>query len=88
MTISIERIEQAAETLEEVSRIYEYSNPQFGEWSASDLRNEIPALREHIEHSEITLEITREVSKLILDGKSVEEALNSVLKDYGLKRYQ
>jgi hypothetical protein len=48
MTLS-ERMRQAAVILEEVSALYDYLNPECGEWSAERLRHEAQVIEKDAE---------------------------------------
>lgn len=88
MTLTPERIRAAAQVLVEVSRIYEFSDPELGEWSASDLLNELPHIEGHLEHDSFVQEIVDHVCDAVMAGANVEDALRSVLGDFDLRRAQ
>lgn len=72
----------AAEVLEKVSRIFEYSDPQLGEWSAADLRAEVKNIAAYIGQSVLRQEIARAVENKVIAGEQVGDAVRAVLVEY------
>lgn len=86
MIVTVDDVLRAADVIERVSQIYDLAPAEHGEWSASDLRNEIPALEAHFAHENMTQRICDEVMELIMAGAKVENALKSVLGEYELRQ--
>lgn len=83
--LTIEQVKQAADVLEEISRIYNY-HPQEGTWSAEELRYEIPHLEEHFQQAEIVQEISDAIADRVLCGDGLEIAVTTVLGGYAIRR--
>lgn len=88
MTLTPERIKAAAQVLVEVSRIYDFADPQLGEWSASDLLSELPHIEGHLEHGSYVQEVVDRVCDAVFAGSNVDDAIRSVLGDFDLRRAQ
>lgn len=86
MTLTPERIKEAAQVLVEVSHLYEIADPQLGEWSARDLLNELPHIEGHLEHDVHVQEIVDRVGDAVIAGANVEDAIRSVMGDFELRR--
>lgn len=87
VSITVEEVEAAAATLEKMSIIYEYGNPELGEWCASDLRHELPAIRAYVEAGGVIGVIVKEVEDLIISGKSIEDSLRTVLRGFDVRSF-
>lgn len=81
----IQQVKDAADLLEELSRLYDLGSPKLVEWSADDLRAEIPHIQDHIDHGRIVQEITDSVRVSVMSGAMVEDAIKSVLAEYEIR---
>lgn len=76
----------AAEVLEKVSRLYEYSDPSLGEWSAADLRAELQHISAHAHQFALRQEIAKAVEDKVIAGERVGDAVRIVLIDFEIRR--
>lgn len=84
MFVTVDEVEKAASVLERVSEIYGLQ-PQFGEWSAADLRAELPYLRElEVQQRELEV-IAKKVENAVFTGLDVVDAVKKVLSDYEVR---
>lgn len=88
MITDIQMVRQAADVLEELSRMYESVTPEIMEWSADDIRAELPHIQDHLDHGKIVQDIARSVMGMVSAGSLVENAVKSVLKDYEMRRVE
>jgi phenylalanyl-tRNA synthetase beta subunit len=83
--ITPEDVVRAAEVLEHVSRLFEFSNPEFGEWSAADLRLELPNIKAYSKQSAFRNDIALIVENKVIAGSQVGDAVRTALIDYRIE---
>lgn len=82
--ITVGEVADAASVLERLSKIYDFGNPEYAEWSASDLRTEI----RHIEEYEAQWMVRERIAEMICDkcgvqdGDYLRDAVLEVLQEY------
>ena len=81
-TITTAEVIAAALTLEKMSKLYEYANPELGEWTASDLRGEIPFIDDLEVQQKARLAIALQVVDKVYAGLDVQDAVTTVLARY------
>lgn len=70
----------ASEVLEQLSAIYGME-PEFGEWSAADIRNEIDAVL-HLNNQEMLWSrVAARIGDYLLDGKGIDDAVMAVFAE-------
>lgn len=67
----------AAEVLEQLSAIYGLE-PEFGEWSAADIRNEIDAVGNLLTQENLWSRVAARIGDYLLDGKDIDDAVMEV----------
>lgn len=82
--ITVGEVADAASVLERLSRIYDFGNPEYAEWSANDLKAEIKHIHEYEEQWLIRERIVELVSEKcgVQDGQYLREALLEILQRY------
>jgi hypothetical protein len=87
--LTVAEVEQAAETLQKVSELYQYGNPEFCEWSKESLLSELPHIKAELEqealHDEITKRLLGVVENPDLDGQ-LAKTFKSIMRQYEIRR--
>ena len=86
MKISIAEVEAAADTLEKLSKIYDYTYPHKCEWSPETLRSEIPHLAEYIQQWDLREEIAHDIASRVFSGTDLLQAVQDALADFEVRR--
>lgn len=87
-SVSVDEVRRAADTLEKMSRLYEYVDPNLGEWSASDLRSELNNIAEYEAQHRLRSEIAATVERKVFNGSDVVDAVRNALIDFELTRIE
>lgn len=70
----------AVDVLEQLSAIYGLE-PEFGEWSAADIRNEIDAVGNLLTQENLWSRVAARIGDYLLDGKDIDDAVMEVFRE-------
>lgn len=87
--LSPEEVRRAAAVLEKISTLYEYMNPKLGMWSADDLRDEIPNLKDRFDEEKLLSELAGRLFSAMEFADGADDAISSmkiILREFNISR--